>query len=34
MKIVNFDIINKWIRGEEVSEQTLTIYQTVKKKGV
>ena len=32
IKIVNFDIINKWIRGEEVSEQTLTIYQTVKKR--
>ena len=25
-KIVNFDIVNKWVRGEEVSEQTLTNY--------
>ena len=33
-KIVNFDIINKWVRGEEVSEQTLTNYQTVQKKEV
>ena len=31
-KIVNFDIINKWARGEEVSGQTLTNYQTVQKK--
>ena len=28
-KIVNFDIIKKCVRGEEVSEQTLTNYQTV-----
>ena len=31
-KIVNFDIINKCVRGEEVFEQTLTNYQTVLKK--
>ena len=31
-KIVNFDIINKCVRREEVSEQTLRNYQTVQKK--
>ena len=34
MKIVNFDIVNKCVRGEEVFEQTLTNYQTVLKKEV
>ena len=33
-KIVNFDIINKCVRREEVSEQTLRNYQTVQKKEV
>ena len=31
IKIVNFEIINKWIKGEEVSEWTLRNYQTVQK---
>ena len=31
-KIVNFDIINKCVRGEELSEQTFTNYQTVQNK--
>ena len=31
IKIVNFEIINKWIKGEEVSEWTLRNYQTVRK---
>ena len=26
IKIVNFEIINKWIKGEEVSEWTLRNY--------
>ena len=33
-KIVNFNIVNKCVRGEEVFEQTLTNYQTVLKKEV
>ena len=28
-KIVNFDIINEWVRGEEISEQSFRNYQTV-----
>ena len=28
-KIVNFELINKWLKGEEVSEETLRNYQTV-----
>ena len=31
-KIVNFDIINKWVRGEEISEQSFRNYQTVQKR--
>lgn len=31
IKIVNFEIINKWIKGKEVSEGTLRNYQTVQK---
>ena len=31
IKIVNFEIINKWIKGEEVSEWILRNYQTVQK---
>ena len=31
IKIFNFEIINKWIKGEEVSEWTLRNYQTVQK---
>ena len=31
IKIVNFEIINKWIKGEEVPEWTLRNYHTVQK---
>ena len=30
-KIVNFELINKWLKGEEVSEGTLRNYQAVQK---
>lgn len=33
-KMVNFDIINKSIKGEEISERVLKDYQTVRKEEV
>ena len=33
-KIVNFELVNKWLKGEEVSEGTLRNYQTIQKAGV
>ena len=33
-KIVNFEIINKWVKGEEISEGTFRNYHTVQKRVV
>ena len=33
-KIVNFEIINKWVKGEEISKGTFRNYHTIQKKVV